>query len=167
MIPIGHGVKGLARERIGVFFIGAQASQNLCADTLNRVRIKSRLMQGGAQQIDACIAVFRQKPRRYGDVIRCGAIAETGRQSLQTARKAAGIQIARPLFEQCGHHVHCAAFIRRVQRSPTTEPQFECGERDAVIFDQPSLDATGAGHLDNVDICAQGESCEKSDTQSS
>ena len=158
MVAVQHFIHFLACDIVRVFFTRSNARQHLTANTVNRILIKARVLQGLLQQSHRRVLVFGQKTRGYGQAVVIYAEPETGCQPFGLAGKATRIQLTGTFFQQSGHQIDGAPLTRSIQRSPASESDVQGDKGDGVFLHQPCFQPTGGRNFLDLDfgLCRKG-----------
>ena len=145
------GIEGLPRDRTGVGRVGTETGEDLAANALDGVLIKTGREQRLADKRDHLAPVFGQKADRDVEAIVIDAERDAGGEIVTGRCKGACVHLPCALVEEAGHQVGRAAFAGQIEGRAAEKAKFERGEGDRGLFDEPRLDTAGRGDLLNVD----------------
>lgn len=141
----GRGKERVAADHIRVLRLTLQAGDHLRLDPRHGVGVEARRVESEAEQFEGDLAMLRQGLELAVEIVTAGVEGEIDRVIGEAPLEGLGIEIAGTLVEQAGDQVGAAGGVRRVAIGAAIEGEFEGEQRQAVLLDQPGLDAAGGG----------------------
>ena len=138
---------GLARQRVRIIGLAADARAKLAAHPLQRIGVEPRLIQGEAQQLKGGVNIPGQRPQPAGESVAVRPKRQLDRLLLQRLLEGGAVKRARAFVKQTRQHGGGASLARRILRAAAAHGKFQRHQGHGVIFNQPCGDTLGRDKL--------------------